>query len=85
MKFRVWCPERGQSEADGFDVDDIEFASAAERTAMDWYMRGDRFDRVTMRVRGGVLVRDVDVVAPRGMYVADVRIVEPTTTTEPTS
>lgn len=62
---KVWCPARGQTEADAVEVIlpafMLSMENAARAVADDWSRRGDGFDRETFRVSDGHKVFDIEI------------------------
>lgn len=66
MRTKVWCPARGQTEADAIDINSgVTMAGAALAVARMWQRDGDTFERETFRVSDGELVFDVEIIAVR--------------------
>lgn len=74
---KVWCPARGQTEADAVVVPARFAPDAAKFVAEQWHGAGDRFDRETFRVDTESMVLDVSIVVIRSPRFAavDVQVV----------
>lgn len=70
---KVWCPARGQTEADAVEVEASTAIRAVESVAESWIESGDPFEGATFLVDAGFGVMEVEFVVLRRPKIRFVR------------